>query len=351
MVINEKGFIEFAGTEVVPHPRLAAQLGVRDNEIFDVLKDRHGNTWYCTPRGVVRETNGRIEKLGTHGPVGHAALHVYEDAQGAVWIGKDEGLFRATSAGLELVDDEIRVRSIYNDRDGNLWVGTNGDGLHRFKDRAVRMFTTEDGLPNNLLMTVIAAHDGSIWTGANCGGISRFDGTHFQTYNEKHGLLNTCVFALAEDSNRDLWIGTWGGGAFRYHNGTFTQYSKSQGLAEDLVTGIIAARDGSVWFGTPNRGLTRLRNGQFRTFTTADGLSANTITRVFEDRAGNIWVGTRLGLDRLTGDRFENFRPYQNGKSFLLERIETAAYSSISKSVWRQLPAASTKIALIPLRN
>jgi ligand-binding sensor domain-containing protein len=87
----------------------------------------------------------------------------------------------------------MQVRSLFSDRDGNLWVGTNGDGLYRFKDRTVRMFTTEDGLPNNVLMTVIGAHDGSVWTGANCGGLSRFDGTRFQTFNEQSGLLNSCV--------------------------------------------------------------------------------------------------------------------------------------------------------------
>ncbi|HEX2268743.1 MAG TPA: two-component regulator propeller domain-containing protein, partial [Pyrinomonadaceae bacterium] len=306
LVINKAGFMELAGSEVVSHSGLAAQLGVKNNEIFDVLKDRNGHTWYCTGKGVARATNGRIEKLGTYGQSGHAAFRAHEDTQGSVWIGKEEGLYRATPTGLELVAGQIHVRSLYSDRDDNLWVGTNGLGLYRFKEPAVRMYTTNDGLPNDLLMTVIAAHDGSIWTGANCGGITRFDGTSFRTYSEKDGLLNSCVYALAEDSNRDLWIGTYGGGAFRYHNGSFTQYSKDQGMADDRVTHVLAARDGSVWFVTRG-GLTRLQNGQLRNFTTADGLSANSVLRVFEDRTGNIWVGTRLGLDRLAGDRFENF--------------------------------------------
>lgn len=306
LVINSEGFMELAGAEVVPHPTLADQLGVKDDQVFHVLKDSHGNSWYCTAQGVARETDGRIEKLAAYGPNEHAAFRAYEDAQGAVWIVKNEGLFRVTSVGLELMAAGMQVRSLYSDRDGNLWVGTNGDGLYRFKDRAVRMFTTDDGLPNNLLMTVFVAHDGAVWTGANCGGISRLDGTHFQTYNEKNGLLNSCVYALAEDSNHDLWVGTWGGGAFRYHNGNFTQYSKSQGMADDRVTSIVAARDGSVWFGTRG-GLGRLRDGQLRNFTTADGLSGNSIIRVFEDRAGVIWVGSRGGLDRLVSDRFENF--------------------------------------------
>ena len=306
LVINGEGFMELAGSEVVRYPQLAAQLGVKNNEIKHVLRDKRGSTWYCTELGVARETNGRIEKLGTYARGGHRAFQAHEDAQGTVWIASDEGLLRGTSAGLELVAARMQVRDLYSDRDDNLWVSTNGDGLHRFKDRAIRMFTTEDGLPNIVIKTVLTAKDGTIWTGANCGGITHFDGTRFQTYSEKDGLLNSCVIALAEDLNRHLWIGTWGGGAFRFHNGSFTRYTKGHGLADDRVRTIVAARDGTVWFGTGG-GLTRLKDGEFRTYTKADGLSADSIGRIFEDRAGVIWVGTRDGLDRLVGDRFENF--------------------------------------------
>lgn len=304
LLTTEQGFMEFAGSELVPHPDVTAELQVKGSEIFDVLRDSQGNTWYCTSMGVARETNGRIEKLGTYGPLGHPAYRAREGPRGTIWLAKDDGLFRATSAGLELVTGGMQGRSLRHDRDGNLWVGTNGDGLYRFKERGVRTFTTADGLPDNVIMTVIAAQDGSVWTGANCGGISRFDGMHFRTYNEKHGLVNSCVFALAEDSNRDLWIGTWGGGAFHFHNGKFTQYSKGQGLAHDVVITILVARDGTVWFGT-HGGLSRLKDGQLRNFKMADGLPANSIIRLFEDPAGVIWVGTPKGLSRMAGDGFE----------------------------------------------
>lgn len=303
LVITERGFNEFAGDELVPHPQLLAQLGVGEKEIFDVLRDRSGNTWYCTAMGVARETNGKIEKLGTYARMGHRGIRVHEDPQGTIWIGKEEGLFRATSQGLELLADRMEVRSFFSDRDGNLWIGTNGDGLYRFKDSAVRMFTIKDGLPNNVVMSVVA-HDGAVWMGTNCGGITRFDGTNFQTYKEPEGLLNTCIWALAVDVNHALWIGTWGGGAFRYHNGQFTQYAKSQGMADDVVTSIVAARDGSVWFGTLG-GVTRLRNGQLQTFAPAKDFANQSVTGMFEDRDGVIWVGTQYGLYRLVNDQFE----------------------------------------------
>jgi ligand-binding sensor domain-containing protein len=84
----------------------------------------------------------------------------------------------------------MNVRFLYGDRDGDLWVGTNENGLFRFKDPAVQMFTTADRLPNNVIMAVLAAQGGGVRAGANCGGVSIFAGGRFRSYNEKDGLLN-----------------------------------------------------------------------------------------------------------------------------------------------------------------
>jgi signal transduction histidine kinase/ligand-binding sensor domain-containing protein len=303
LVITSEGFIEWDGERAVPHPEVAAQLGVKTDEVFSVLEDSRGVTWFCTTNGVARRTGGSMEKLPPYGPRGHGTFRAYEDPHGNVWFARTDGLFRATVTGLEAVIPGMNVRSMYGDRDGDLWIGTNGDGLVRFKDRAVRMFTTADGLPNNVVMTVLASREGSLWTGTNCGGLSRFDGRSFRTYDEKDGLRNSCVYTLAEDANHNLWIGTWGGGVFRFREGRFTQYSKAQGLASDIVTSIVAARDGSLWFATPEA-VSRMRNGQVRNYTTADGLPSNRALSLYEDRDGDIWAGTNRGIGRLTGDRF-----------------------------------------------
>jgi signal transduction histidine kinase/ligand-binding sensor domain-containing protein len=306
LAATSAGFKEWDGSRTVDHPEIAAELDVKSDDGFQVLEDSHGVTWFCTNKGVVRRIGSSIERLPPYGPTGHGATRPYEDPQGNVWFFKEDGLYRATAGGLELAFPNKNLRWIYGDVDGGLWVGTNGDGLYRFKDRAVRMFTKSDGLPNNVIMTVLATSDGGLWTGANCGGISRFDGKRFRTYNEKDGLLNSCVWSLAEDTNRDLWIGTYGGGAFRFREGRFTQFSKAQGFPSDIVMGLIAAKDGSVWLATDD-GVTRIRNGQVRNYYTTDGLSTNHTITPFEDRAGGIWIATNWGFDRLDGDRFIHF--------------------------------------------
>ena len=309
---RERGPLEWDGSQTVPHPELEAQLGVKAKDIFHVFEDSHGVAWFCTSNGVARRIGGTIEKLEPYSPHGHRAFRVYEDPSGRIWFSTEEGLFRAAATGLELVAAKMQVRKMYGDRDGNLWVGTNGDGLFRFKDRAVRTFTTADGLPNNVAMTVLTTQDGALWAGFNCGGLVQLTERGFRIYNDKDGLLNDCVWSLAEDVNHDLWIGTWGGGVFRLHQGKFTQYSKSQGLASNNVPRITAARDGSLWILYGSR-LDRMRDGQIRRYTRADGLSFPNYILVHEDRTGGIWLSSFQGLDHMTGERFARSPLFPDG--------------------------------------
>lgn len=102
--------MEWDGSRTVPHPELPKQLGVRADEIFRVLEDSYGVTWFCTALGVARRIGGLIEKLQPYGPTGHGAVRAYEDPQRNMWFAKAEGLVRVTAAGLELVIPGMDVR-------------------------------------------------------------------------------------------------------------------------------------------------------------------------------------------------------------------------------------------------
>jgi ligand-binding sensor domain-containing protein len=304
LITTTHGFFEWDGSRMIEHSEILTALGIRAEDLFHVLQDRSGVTWYCTAKGVFRQSGGSLKSFLPDQAGGkNGAWRVYEDAAGNVWFLTAAGLFRASSDSLESVAPEMNGRGVTADRDGNLWVGTNGAGLVRFKNRTVKTFTKADGLPSDVVMTVLAAADGKLWAGNNCGGLSWFDGSRFHTYDEKDGLANSCINALAEDSQHDLWVGTLGGGLFRFHAGHFQAFTKTDGLGSDTVICILIAHDGSLWIATTG-GLTQLRDGVLRNYTTADGLSNNVIDNVFQDRNGVVWVATGSGIDRLKGDKF-----------------------------------------------
>jgi ligand-binding sensor domain-containing protein len=244
VIIIGQGFVEWNGSRIISDPGLASRLGVRTNEITQVFEDRHGVTWYSTAAGIARRVSGSVEMLRPYGASRVApAFRVYEDPQGTVWADTGTAFLRDDATGLKPVSPELHARCMYSDPDGDLWVGTEGNGLVRFKDRTIRMYTMADGLPSNFTTAVLSSHDGTLWVGSYCDGLSRLDGQRFKTYNEKDGLSNSCVWSLAEDGNHDIWIGTWGGGLYRFRDGRFTQYSTPEGLAGVVALCIVAARD------------------------------------------------------------------------------------------------------------
>ena len=305
LIITGHGFVEWDGSRIKRYPDLPRQLGIGAYEIFQVFDDRDGVRWYCTAAGIARGVNGSIQKLAPYSRSRQwrAAYRIYQDPRGNIWSSTFEGLFRATANRLEPVAAESRVTAIYSDVDGDLWIATANSGLIRLKDRTIRMYTTADGLPGEVVMTVLTSHGGTLWAGSNCGGLSRFDGKNFRTYGEKDGLSNICVWSLAEDGKQNLWIGTWGGGLYRFRDGHFTQYSTSQGLPSVAVLSIMAAHDGSLWIAT-TEGLSHMLDGTFHNYTTAQGLSSDRVTSVFQDRRGGIWAGTISGVDHLAGEHF-----------------------------------------------
>ena len=303
LVITSQGFKELEGTRTIERRDLPARLGVLPHEVYHVVEDRAGVVWYGTEAGLAREADGSVQKMSLPGTSRPAVFRAFEDPQGAMWFSSNRGVVRLTAAGMETVATDISARSFGSDSNGDIWVGTNGKGLARFKRRTVRMLTAADGLPNGVPMTALVDSSGKLWLGSNCGGVSWFDGSRFHTYADKEGLTNSCVFSLAEDSHHDIWAGTYGGGVFRLRDGRFTRFSKPETLVNSVTNSIAPARDGSVWVAFSN-GLSRIRDSQIRKYTTADGLPGNSVRSVYEDRHGGIWVSTSAGVARLTGDRF-----------------------------------------------
>jgi signal transduction histidine kinase/ligand-binding sensor domain-containing protein len=317
LVITGHGFIEWDGARAVPHPDLAARLDVPADRIFNVFEDHTGARWYSSAAGVAREIRGSIEHFQPYGvKPENTSYRAEEDRQGNIWVSIPTGLARANAGVLEPVPD-TGARYIYPDRDGDLWLGTNGHGLIRLKDRILQTFSTADGVATDVTRTVLSTSDGKIWVGGNCG-LSSFDGSQFRTYpDNQDGLTGPCVLSLAEDHNHDLWVGTYNTGVFRFHDGRFTQFSTAQGLAGDSGRSIVVSRDGSLWIATTG-GISHMRDGHIRNYTTADGLPGNNVAGLYEDRRGVIWAATIAAIARLEADRFVSLPAAPEAADYIL---------------------------------
>ncbi len=226
----------------------------------------------------------------------------------------DEGLAQGT------------VRRVMQDREGFLWLSTQG-GLHRYDGHAVVVYKTTPfdttSLSDSWVNATLEAADGDLWVTTQRGGLNRMDraaGT-FRHYRHRPGdpssLSSDKTSDVIEDRQGDLWVTTLDGGLNRMRagdDGRFTRYRHDpddpQSLPSDELYRMTEAPDGRLWVGTAN-GVVRVdpATGTMTRFlfdpASAGGLA--TPSYVFDhyhppDDPGAVWLATGNGLVRLDSE-------------------------------------------------
>jgi PAS domain S-box-containing protein len=290
--------------------------GLPQSAVQTIAQTPDGYLWLGLEEGLVRFDGMQFtvfDKRNTpeirHNNI-FALLAASSDS--SLWIGTNggglirlkDGKFTVYTTTEGLSNDV--VRAIYEDRKGNLWIGTN-DGLSCLKDGNFTLYATKDGLSHKLVLSIYEDSKNNLWIGTGGGGLNRLSDGNFITFTTKAGLANDVVMAIHEDKQGNLWIGT-NGGLHCLQDGKFTVYTTKDGLANDFVRSIYEDSAGSLWIGTYGGGLNRFRDGEFSTFSTNEGLSNDFIRAVCEDREGSLWIGTYGGgLNRLRDGKFTNY--------------------------------------------
>ena len=236
---------------------------------------------------------------------------ITQTQDGYLWMGSFGGLARFDGARFVVFDKSTTpalrnsgVHALLADRNGGLWVGTNGGGLTLLRDGTARTFGMAEGLGADVVRSLFQDSKGRIWAGTN-GGLSLLEGDRFRTWNASSGFTSNVVRAIREDAEGALWIGTNGDGLFRMRDGQFTRFTRKDGLPSDLVFSLAFDKEGALWIGTNGGGLARYQGGQFRLHGSADGLDGDIIWSLLQDADGSLWVGTYgAGLFRREGERF-----------------------------------------------
>lgn len=270
--------------------------------------DDRDRVWVGTMDGLrLRGGDGVLRDAPASLGLPPGAAWPYRAPDGALWIVAEGALYRMQEEGARLVRSLPGIShatAMLQDRRGDLWLGTENQGLFRLGSRGVEHLPENRQVRSGRIASLFEDAEGSIWVGGN-GGLYRLRETLFSNRTTADGLSGDYVRAVMEDDRQRLWVGSAAGLDRIERDGRIVPVPlrNSVGRAPSVLS-LAQSRDGAVWAGTFGDGIYRIdRDGRSRHYGRAEGLAAGNVRVMSADREGNgIWAGTQRGLVRITED-------------------------------------------------
>ena len=287
-------------------------------------------------------------------PLGNSIRYIQEDKSGNIWFGTGDGVSRFDGQSFTtiypekeslLITDSFRHQG--NDSDkvwdkelNHLWFGdAEKNGVYRYDGHQLTHLTFpapsayDNGSPwQYATYSLFKDKDGNIWFGTEGGGIMRYNGGSFTCINEKEE--KGVVRSFFQDDAGKVWISNVLMGLYYYDHSahqagraSLTNFTKEKGYYSlndvrsngtldkskmlDGIQTIAQDDEGNLWFGTYSDGLWRYDGEELTHFTKQNGLPSNTVKTIYKDKKGNLWFGmgeTQAFLYHFNGSTFDKFK-------------------------------------------
>jgi len=317
--------------------------GLSHNSVRHIVQDKTGLLWLGTFKGLNSFDGQRFTPYlssikSTNRMMDDDITAILIDENDVMWIGTRGGLTRLnlrTNQFTTFLHDknnpksipDSEIRSLYIDKFNRLWIGTKDCGVCTFDSKTEEF--TKIGLDGTAYVkSIFEDTQGNIWVGSfNSGGVSRItlnrngDIGSVKKYDiispDSH-IVNPYVYFICQDVKSDIFIGTREG-LFKWNRqqDVFEQQPIHDSTFRETIgpyfTCIAKAPDGKYWVGTIggiivcNR-LEDIGNGHYEWYYSKSSektsLVDNSVSALYFDRSGLLWIGTDNGLDKY--DPFRN---------------------------------------------
>ncbi len=268
---NGDGVCRFDGKNYIYFSPNDLHSGFCGEVVRGIVQDDYDNIWFATNNGVSRFDGKMFTSFKqTDGLKSNQVWSILKDQSGVLWFGTEDGVSRydgRTFTDFDLPESDLSdplaaypaprlINNIFQDKAGNIWLASNGNGVYRYDGKFIENFSRADGLCDNFVQCTIEDRKGNLWFATRFGGVSRYDGksfvdgNRFTTFTQKDGLGNNFAWIVFEDKPGNIWIGNAGGGLTRYDGKKFTHFSKDDGLQNLHIQSIMQDKNGVLWIGT-----------------------------------------------------------------------------------------------------
>ncbi len=310
-------------------------LDFSKSKIHSIMEDRRGNIWLgIHQKGVVllpfNKNNFRYYgyKSVDNNTIGsNMVTALYTDRQGILWVGTDgDGLYGLNPAGEQVAhfsretDATVpcTILSIFEDSFGDLWLGSYDKGLARVNRKTGHceyvnhLFEKRNGeFPR--VFSIVEDNENNLWVATMGAGLYAMNldtrkVDHYVTpqganYRDDANTLHSdWLFSLYRSHDDKLFIGSVDGmGCLDLKTRSFnSMFGVNRMLPGLMVSSFLEDARDTIWIGTTD-GLRSLNTAtrKFQTYTRHEGLPSNMICSIQDDRSGNLWISTNYGISRM----------------------------------------------------
>lgn len=293
--------------------------GLSSNSVRAIMQDKYGFMWLGTDDGLNRYDGTTIKVYNLNPQGSNDYISSLYDTTDNIWVGTEDGvyIFDYETESFELFKvltaqgDSIKsnVNHIAEDRDGNLWFSTVGQGIFKYNISKHYLEHYEFKDANGLMASVLIDSENQIWAVTNWGSptVSKLNKAEnkFEPFpiTYEAGQYDSNSLVMLEDSEHALWLGTWECGLQkidRYTGKAITYLHPSEGKWATHIHSLmeyaphqllIGSDDGLLLFNT----LTCEHQLFTEDETNPYSLSNRFVYPIVKDREGGIWVGTYYG--------------------------------------------------------
>lgn len=292
-----------------------------DGEITDFAFDTESNQIYITGAGcdglIITDPNFQsIQKIALQGFANQYQIFntVLKDKNGLIWVGGEH------TRGAEN-DDFKRPSLLYYRKDINNLTPYTNAAIDRIQ------------LQNHNIKSILEDQEGNLWIGSDIGGLVKIAAERDSVnifYPPPHILQTSTPISISQIIERqagELWLSTFGHGLFQYKPQENSWRHFGGTASDELPFGIsihdfLAYGDSLLMLGTNGNGLQVIQLGdeekaKVLAYREDQGLNSTTIDQVLKDKDQNIWITTRKELTLFDYDH-KRFIPY-SAKNGLLD--------------------------------